>query len=171
MGRENARFSSVSTAFYHFEYDKDERDFKKDKENYPNKYIFTIESSGHLEPKQILQISVKILKEKLINIKDDINKKTGKICEFKKSPIKLNSMDIHLINENDTVGNLLTQYIMDVPDIQYSGYHMPHPLKKLLILRFSYKDSSIETITKLVIDNIDKIITLLDDFGKECNKV
>ena len=165
------RFSPVSTAFYHFEYDKDEKDFKRDKDDYPIKYIFTIESSGHLEPKQILETSVKILKEKLINIKNDIIKKIGKICEFRKSSTKLNAMDIHLINENDTIGNLLTQYIIDVPYVEYSGYYIPHPLKKLLIMRFSYKDSSVETITKLVSDNIDKIVTLLDDFGKECNKV
>jgi len=171
IGREDARFSPVSTAFYHFEYDDDERNYKKDTQKYPLKYIFTIESSGQLEPKQILLTSINLLQNRLNNIKNDINNKSGKFTEFKKSPTKLDAIDIHLINETDTVGNLLTQYIMDVPDIKYSGYHMPHPFKKLLILRFSYKDNSIETITKLISDNIDNINKLLDEFKNECEKL
>lgn len=171
VGRDDARFSPVSTASYYFDYEENERDYKKDKFNYPKKYIFTIESSGQLTPKQILIKSIKILNNKLIAIKNDIIKKIGKITEFKKSPTKLNAMDIHLLNENDTVGNLLTQYIIDVDNIKYSGYHIPHPLKKLLILRFSYKDSSVETISKLVCSNIDNIISILDKLKKDCKSI
>ena len=168
LGRMHAKYSPVSSAFYHFEYDKDERVYETDKDDYPMKYIFTIESSGQLPSKQLMMEGIQILKNKLLKIKNDLLKKTGKITEIKKSPTELKGIDIHIIDENDTIGNLITQYILDTPDIIYSGYHMPHPLKKLLILRCSYKDSTEETIVKLISNTIDKINVLLDDFSKDC---
>ena len=171
IGRQNARFSPVSTAFYHFDYDKDERDYIRDKDDYPVKYIFTIESSGQLMPKELLLRSINVLKEKLNFIKNDIERKTGKITNIMKSPTKLPAIDIHINNETDTIGNLITQYALDIDGVEYSGYHMPHPLKKLLILRFAYKDNSIETITKLVGDTVNKINKLLDEFEGEVSKI
>lgn len=163
IGRKHANFSPVSGSIYHFDYDKDERKYKKDENDYPLKYIFTIESVGQLPSKQLMTVSIQILKNKLLKIKNDLTKKTGKITEIKKSPTELNGIDIHILDENDTVGNIITQYVLDVPDVEYSGYHMPHPLKKLLILRFSYKDSSEKVIVKLVSDAIDRINKILDD--------
>lgn len=171
IGRKNSRHTPVSTAVYHFVYNEDERDYKRDKDDYPLQYRFLIESSGQYEPNEILLKSIEVLKNKLNFFKRDIEKDTGKITEFKKSPTKLNAMDIHIKNENDTLGNLLTQYILDNKDVEYSGYHIPHPLKKLLVIRLSYKDSSKETIIKLLVEAINNINKILDDLYSECKKI
>ena len=166
-GRENARFCPVSTAFYHFDYDKDERLYEKDKHDYPIKYKFTIESSGQFKCKELLLKSIDILKDKLLLIKTDIQKKSGNVTSFKYIP-ESNNVDLYIVNENDTVGNLITQYIIDeVPDIRNCGYHIPHPLNKILIIRMSYGDNEIDTLIDLLSNTINNIVKLLDELIKD----
>ena len=142
ISRENARFCPVSTAFYYFDYDTDERLYEKDKKDYPVKYNFTIESSGQYECKDLLLKSIDILKDKLQILKSDIEKK-GDITKFKHLK-ESDSVDLYIIIENDTIGNLLSQYIVDeTPDIRFCGYHIPHPLNKTLIIRISYGNNEI----------------------------
>ena len=169
--RENARFCPVSTAFYHFDYDTDERLYEKDKNDYPVKYNFTIESSGQYNCNELLLNSINILKDKLQILKSDIEKKKGNITKFKHLK-ESDSIDLYIINENDTIGNLLSQYIMDeTPDIRYCGYHIPHPLNKTLIIRISYGDNEIDTISDLICSNITNILKLLDELFKDCSVI
>ena len=170
IGRKDARFCPVSSAYYHFDYDKNERDFEKDKFDHPTRYVFTIESSGQLTPKNILLRAIDVLSMKLLNIKNDIKNNKGQIVQYKNNG-DLN-VDLHITNENDTIGNLITQYIMDNnKDVKNCGYHIPHPLKNLLIIRLSYQDNSRENINNILFETIDYIINLLNDFKKDCKKI
>ena len=174
IGREDARYTPVSTAVYFFDYDKDERDYKKDNNDYPIKYNYIIESSGQYSPKKLLIKSIEILIEKNKIIKDDLVFKKGKITKLMNAPTKLKAIDIELVNENDTFGNLITQYIIEDEkdiDLKYCGYHIPHPLKNILVIRLSYKDNSKDTIIKLVSDTINKINNILNELLKEVKTI
>ena len=167
IGKKYAGFSPVCPATYYMKYDKDlddedkERKYEKDKLGYPKSYIFSIESCGNYTSKKLFVIAIEKLIEKLDIIKKDIlNEKNEKVI-FKPSNIKLKAYDLFFKNENDTIGNLLTQYIMEEENIQYCGYNIEHPLKDELVIRIAYQNNTKEEIANLVNNNIDKIKNLL----------
>lgn len=171
-----AGLSPVCTAFYHFVYDKNsddenrERVFDKDKNDNPSKYNFTIESCGNYEPKQLMNKSFEVLKQKLNSIKDDLINKSGEKVELIKSPIVLDAIDINIKNENETIGNLLTKYMIN-DELKYCGYNIPHPLKSLLVIRISMNDNSKEAISNFVVENIEKLENLIEKVQKNWNSL
>ena len=172
-----AAFSCVSPATYFFDFDKNsedenkERQFETDKSNNPVNYIFTIETCGNFDKKEILNITLTALRNKFNRLKNDIEENIGLYVKFGESNTSYKSMDIEFIDENDTVGNLLSQTILDEDEINYCGYKIPHPLKNNFILRISYKDNDKKEISDLIVRNIDKIIDLINKFEESWNSV
>lgn len=149
---------------------RDQGDFyyMKNKQNEPSVYIFNIESLGVLEPKIIFHMALEKLKDKLnyiiYSLENDI---TEKIL-IERSEKLYESYNFKIIDENDTLGNLLNTYIQTNPNIHYSGYLIPHPNdNKLLITTALKNNNTIENNKKIFIDNIKNIIVIVNDLLSE----
>ena len=73
----------------------------------------------------------------LNNIKEDIIHKKGEIVEFHRN--KRAGVRLILKKENETVGNILTQYILDMDKDIICGYTQPHPFEKYIFIDINYK--------------------------------
>lgn len=173
---DGAGYCPVSTCVYYFDYDKNdedenkERKYLRDKLGNPAIYNFSIESSGQMNPSRILNNGLDVLINKLNVIKDDIvNKYKNKVI-MKKSTTKMNAIDFKLIDETDTVANLIVQHIDFVDKVDYKGYDIIHPLKNEIIVRISYGDNTIETVSGIFVKTIDFIIDFTKKFKDEWNK-
>ena len=66
-------------------------------------------------------------------------------------------------DENDTIGNLLTSYLLDNDNVFYSGYIIKHPLKKNIEIKIKLKnDNKLENVIQVIKNIISDIVKLLD---------
>ena len=214
IGNEHARFSSVCLSKYIYSPVKNINDIKNNyiiqhkdlnkkdagkkfdiyekekyfvKDNYDNpiSFDFEIESIGILQPEIILYRSLIILKHKINNLQNNIKRIT-------RSNTAMNGFDIHIENEDHTIGNLLETYLYQFYKVRnhdsdyhinFVSYKIPHPLEKLLILRINFtKENNEELLTTLIndllitelnniidstIEKILEITQLKDDFDEK----
>ena len=167
-------FSTVSTAVYYFKHDETsedpqkERKFKKDKKGNVKTYVMNIEATGQYNSMEIFNLAIDTCIKKLNDIKDDIIHKKGMIVEFHRNH---RTIGVRLImnGENSTVGNLLTQYILDEDKDIICGYTEPHPFDKLIYIDINYQNNTFDQIRKLVIKVIDKLNGLFEQIKKDFN--
>lgn len=135
----STNFNPVCPAYYTFN-TIDKLNSIENERNYPMKnnnpllYCFTIESIGQLHAKDIFIMAINVIINKLDNIIIKINN------EFKinKSDVKFDAFDFNILDQNHTIGNLITKYINeDDNNIHFCGYIIPHPDNNLLIIRTS----------------------------------
>ena len=78
--------------------------------------------------------------------------------------------DFNILDEDDTIGNLLSSYIVDDDKIEFCGYDIPHPLDNKLIIRTSLKQgNTMENNIDVFKNNIDKLVKIIDEVKKEWN--
>lgn len=135
---------------------EDQRIFKKNKSGEPEIFEFQIESIGFYENKTIIKKGIDVLKEKINNLKEIFNE-IELVNDF---------YQIRVSESNDTVGNLLSSYVQEIKDVNYSGYLIEHPLKNEVLFKFK------TTLTKKnfidnVISKIKEINGLLDKLKKD----
>ena len=138
--KESAIFSPVSICVYE---QKAEDDYK-----------FILESRGQCTEKRILNVAYLNLEKKLNNILKQIpdnNEMEG---------------EIQINNEDHTIGNLLSNGLQNNKNVQFAGYHMPHPLETRVIISYKLKSGKFKEILKNIIEDfigifekIDKLIT------------
>jgi DNA-directed RNA polymerase subunit L len=138
--KESAIFSPVSICVYE---QKAEDDYK-----------FILESRGQCTEKRILNVAYLNLEKKLNNILKQIpdnNEMEG---------------EIQINNEDHTIGNLLSNGLQNNKNVQFAGYHMPHPLETRVIISYKLKSGKFKEILKNLIEDfigifekIDKLIT------------
>ena len=168
----SSNFSPVSTAVYYFKYDEtsedlnSERDYKKDKHGNPKVYIMNIESTGQFNSNIIFNMAIDRYKYILNKIKEDIIDKKGAIVEFHRNT-RTAGIRLILKNETETVGNILTQYILDMDKDIICGYTQHHPFEKYIFIDINYKNNTFNQIRELFIKVIDKINNILDDLKKD----
>ena len=187
-------YSAVSTASYLFKQDdsliqekikklnlstKDEIDdfnnqdaercFNKNSNDEPEIYVYNIESSGQFSVEKIFSKSIEILINRLTTILDAIKKDTETKVTFMDTDLVMKAHDILLLDENDTIGNILQEYILDKQNIHFCGYKIPHPLKKEVIIRIGFKkgeDNEIINCKKILVIVIDELIELSNNLLK-----
>jgi DNA-directed RNA polymerase subunit L len=167
-------FSTVSTAVYYFKHDETsedpqrERKFKRDKKGNIKTYVMNIEATGQYNSLEIFNLAIDTCIKKLNDIKDDIIHKKGMIVEFHRNH---RTIGVRLImnGENSTIGNLLTQYILDEDKDIVCGYTEPHPFDKLIYIDINYQDNTFDQIRKLVVKVIDKLNGLFEQLKKDFN--
>jgi len=169
----NASFCPVGTCVYYFDYDKSnksdnkERFYLKDSIGNPLIYNFSIESSGQYNPYEIFELSINILINKLNIIKNDLVNKSGIKVILSQSQTVMKAVDLKIIDENDTLGNLIVQYISLIDKINYCAYDIVHPLVNNLILRISYGNNTFSEISELVVKTVDFLIDFLNKLKQE----
>jgi DNA-directed RNA polymerase subunit L len=143
-----------------------QRVYEKNKDGEPNRYKFEIEGIGFYKMKDILNMSIKILIDKLILIQKEFRVKNSKKVILEDAD-NLDFYNFSIENENETIGNILSTYFLNDENIFYCGYLIEHPLKKNIILRIKLKENNnLENIINHCDKNINLIITILNDISK-----
>ena len=140
----SAIFSAVSVCYYI--------------EKSSNEYQFIIESKGQLDEKRIIDVAIINILNKLENI--------GKNVSSNVDDSKLEG-EIILINEDNTMGNLLSTGLQKHKDIKFAGYNIPHLLVDKAIIHYELKSKKkINDVFNDVIEDTIKIFKKIQSLNK-----
>jgi DNA-directed RNA polymerase subunit L len=129
----------------------------------PQTYFFTIESVGHLSGETIYKTGIQKLKERLNYAKNELNNKNSEIVSIQKNKKSDEVFDVIFMKENDTLGNILSEYLSIDEDVKYVGYRLVHPLKYEMHMKIVLNnDNTKENIIKKYIEIINKILKIID---------
>lgn len=153
------------------------RYYQLDDKGEPNAFHFEIESIGVYTCKEIFHYSINYFKDKLDTFNKYLQEENNEYINFIESPTIMNALDIEIMNEGHTLGNLLQSYLIynyvDTNKLNYVGYTIIHPLQKKMIFRIqsinkelSEDDLKIE-IKKYIDECILFIKNLLDNLYKQ----
>ena len=192
---DDANYSAVSTISYSFkrdekkvkeELDKIEDELKKkdyeirdadrlyetNKDDEVSVYNFSLESTGTFTAKDVFTKSCEIIKNKMEIIKEDIKSNANSKVSINRADFNLESYDFVILDEDDTVGNIITSYLLKDSRVKFAGYDIPHPLDNKLIVRTSIDGSNTkEENIKVFIDSLDTVSKIIDEVEKEWVKV
>ncbi len=184
-GQLNACFSPVSLSNFYFVQDDDvastkdnildkERSYYKNDYGEPTKINFQIESLNGLSYKYLFKKAIDIIIQKLETIIIHLTNKTDITIED--VPNCPNSINFHINNEDDTIGNLIqslihNKYIRNSNDeCSYIGYICPHPLIHKLIIRITLQNTTNkDDYYNFLITNCKEIIKIMEDIKTDWN--
>jgi len=106
-----------------------------------DKFRFNIESRGQITEKRIFHLCFLNLNKKLKTI----------LGQIEDNPHEEGEIQIN--HEDHTIGNLLSSGLQNHKNVQFAGYHMPHPLEKRVIISYKLKSGKFKEILKEVIEN------------------
>jgi DNA-directed RNA polymerase subunit L len=166
---EHSRWQAVSTICYRYkvkkdlegiEYDKvtleEERDWVKNSNGDPSGFIFYLETCGVMPPREVINKSLVIIKNKLATFKEYIKTNVAKL-----GWTSSNMLDFEYEGEMHTLGNLIaTMGLEMLGENDYIGYRIIHPMMNKFILRMKLDDvtSKDEHVNRLysICDTIEK---------------
>ena len=147
---------------------QNQRLYELNNEGNPNVYQFSIESIGFYEPKYILLSGLKLLIDRLNNLKLEFRNKKSKKVVLAEDDENPDFFYFLIDNENETLGNLLSTYITYDKNVFYCGYVIEHPLKKNFLFKIKLKENNnLDNILLIIEDNIDIINNILSSIEKE----
>lgn len=115
------------------------------KEHNDHEFDLKLESRGQLTEKRILKLSCKLV----ISILQEF---------FQKLPNNSGlEGDIVVPNQDHTLGNLLSTGITSHSKAEYATYHIKHPLKKEIVIKYKLNGSNLKTIVGDVITYYNKV--------------
>lgn len=137
----------------------------------PNTFEFKIESVGQYSNMNILKRGIDRLSDRLIRFNNNIISDNSDVIEFKNYEGNINAIDLILKNENDTLGNLISQYLSE-ENIFFCGYYVQHPLIEELIIRISISNKNIsnnneKNVKQLINKVVNKILKHLNQLLDE----
>jgi DNA-directed RNA polymerase subunit L len=151
-----------------FETQDIERVYKKNNIGDPTYYHFSFEINGFFQHIYLIKTAIDILIDKLKNISNEItNKKSEKISilENDENP---DFYEFLIKDEDDTIGNILSTYILSNNNVFYSGYLIEHPLTKSILLKIKLKENNIlENVINTVVNVIELLVKTLLKLKKE----
>ena len=132
-------------------------------------FDFIIETLGVYSNTEVVFIACKIIIDKLMDVKDLINKDSLEISKSE-STIK-NSFDVKLENEDYTIGKVIEYYAYEKfyksGVLTYCGFKKYHPHDTYSIIRFAYMTGVDEsTIKGTLIECIDDAMLLFNKIKK-----
>jgi len=125
-----------------------------------HQYKLSIESQGQMDEYEILIKSCKIIKKKLDDKKYIINKNYKKLNET--------AYEIHLENEDHTIGLALNYFLQRHKNIISSGLSKPTLLENKIIISFESMDKNVIIYFFQV---IDYVIQIFDDIENKLMKL
>jgi DNA-directed RNA polymerase subunit L len=166
---DHARWQAVSTISYRYkvqkdlqgiEYDKvsleEERDWVKKSNGDPTGFIFYLETSGVMLPREVINKSLVVIKNKLAVFKEYIKANSAKLGWTSN-----NMLDFEYEGEMHTLGNLVATIGLEMlGENDYIGYRIIHPMMNKFILRMKLDnvDKKDEHVKRLytICDSIEK---------------
>jgi len=107
-----------------------QRYYSRDEAGRPNWFDFHVESVGVLKSKDILLMSVVILRKQI----DDYMKEA---LDNIQTETDEGTYSISLERGGHTIGYLMQEVIYGDANVNFVSYDIPHPLKKTMVLRFN----------------------------------
>lgn len=148
-----------------FMLEDNERIYEKNKIGAPMVYKFSMEMTGFYDSKTTINLGINTLINKINNLSENFND-LEKSNTIRQRNIGDDFYYFIVDDENETLGELLSTYIMDNKDIFYCGYVIEHPLKKNILLKIKLKDlimnEDIRNIVKIIIDTNNYLIEILN---------
>lgn len=144
----------------------------------PDKFTFTVETVGVIPPLVIFHQSIKIMIEKINLFVSNLINKNKNVLEIKPSKQLNDGFEISIINEDDTLGNIIQSYLSalycdyNLPEadkkLNYIGYKKPHPLENYVIISIQGKTSSFDKLMEDVIGpGCNHILKILNKISSE----
>lgn len=127
-----------------------QRYYERDEDDRPYWFDLTIESIGVIPAKDLLKMSLEVLKTKL--------------TEFFKSPVErvgTGEFQMKGPGETHTVGALVQALLYLDKNVEYASYHTGHPLTPELKVTFTTKqapDSILETLKRRALDLCENVL-------------
>jgi DNA-directed RNA polymerase subunit L len=109
-----------------------QRSFSRDNNDRPNWFELTIESVGVLKSRELLTMTVAILRKRL----DTYMAEALKNIKHENDP---GTYSVSIEQGGHTLGVLLQEVIYKDEDIDFVSYDIPHPLKNMMVIRFNTK--------------------------------
>ncbi len=168
--QEHSRWQAVSTICYRYmvkkdlegiEYDKvtleEERDWVKKTNGDPSGFIFYLETCGVMPPREVINKSLVIIKNKLADFKDYIKTNIAKL-----GWTSSNMLDFEYEGEMHTLGNLIaTMGLEMLGENDYIGYRIIHPMMNKFILRMKLDGVNSKD------DHVKRLYTICDTIEKQ----
>lgn len=152
----------------YFLFTQGQKHYLKTNNNEPAIYIIDMESIGMIEPKIIVSLSLNVLEEKLELLLQSIEENNENKIQISKSDKLFESYNFLIFDEDHTLGNLITSYLLDIPEIEYSGYIIPHPNdNKLIITTATKMNNTIEGNKKIFVETTQKILEIIKKLENE----
>jgi DNA-directed RNA polymerase subunit L len=148
------------------------RYYKRNKYGQPLVYKFTLTTIGVMSSEELFLKGLESISNILTKFSYSITNKIYEKVKFNKSVTNLNGYEIIVQYEDDTLGNLLQNYLFSKPDIKYISYNIPHPLEHCLIFKIELdKDNSEENVKKVIVKYIDSLLKELNNMSNEFSKI
>jgi DNA-directed RNA polymerase subunit L len=136
-----------------------EKFYKMSDNQKPLEIKFTLETIGTYKNKDVFELAVTKLIEKLNDLNDAIDKNNEEKIIIEESKVNFDAFDFIIFDENDTLGNLIQSYLYEDNSVDFAGYYIPHPLDNKMIIRIALKDkNNKENNVKLLQKHINEII-------------
>lgn len=153
--------SSCVVTFHNSNYSKEplidrERNYDLNSKNEPNLYEFSYENIGFFDSDELIKLALDVLINKLNNMKN----------KFDDFEFKNDFYYFMLKDENDTMGNIFSSYLLDNKDIKYCGYNIVHPLKNDITIKIKI-DGKKDKLMKIINDTIIELISMTEKLKKE----
>jgi DNA-directed RNA polymerase subunit L/DNA-directed RNA polymerase alpha subunit len=117
--KKSSIYSPVSVCFY--------------KQISPNEFDFILESKGQLDEKKIINVAI-------LNILNKIQNISQLVPEEQKG----HTGEIIILNEDNTLGNLLTDAMQQHKNVKFAGYNLPHLLDTKVIIHYELENEKIK---------------------------
>ena len=125
-------------------------------EHLATKFSFILESRGQLTEKKILIVAIENIQYRLNKIL--INVING--YEYKDHT----KGEIKICNEENTIGNLITDGLQNHKNIDFAGYRLEHPLIKNIYIEYKTNNNiHIRSIFKDVVEYYNKLFLLIKE--------
>jgi DNA-directed RNA polymerase subunit L len=144
----NTIFSAVSVCFY--------------KQITPNEYNFIVESRGQISEKQIINVGIINILKKLENIPNMIPEIESQNMESQ------NKGEIIILNEDSTLGNLLSYGMQIHKNVKFAGYNIPHLLDTKVVIHYELDEKiKLKKVINDVINYYNEIFNTLLELNEK----
>ena len=187
VNKEKYTPEQIESYYSKFILEESERYYHRDNENESYKYNFSIKSVHYKKESDLLIMSLRILIDKLDNLKESF----VKLLQDKETSIsvnKVNEIIYHYLinNEGHTLGNLLQSHIVrrcidDQSIISFCGYLKTHPLENIIKLIITInpdhkimkenEQNKFHKVTVFLMEELEEIKKELKLIIKECENV
>ena len=161
--KEHSRWQAVSTIAYRYKVLKDEEQIAYDKLSLeeermwkdkdtkdPEAFIFYLETSGIMKPRDVIEKSLEIIRTKITDFKTYVDTHRAKLGWTHQS-----MLDFEYEGEMHTLGNLLaTNGLEQLGKDDFIGYRIIHPMMNKFILRMKLAESNSKD------DHVDRLIQI-----------
>ncbi len=148
--------------------EESERIYYRNKKGDPLYYEWKLESNGFYPVEQLFPIGIQELKRRMQLFEKELDNPNSLKIEWKNHPNQESMFELHVQYENETLGEIISNYINQLPNVIYAGYLIPHPLKKILVFKVSVeekkKEKCIEAFHKACSNVYDILDPLLSEF-------